>query len=182
MNFDFAKAEEEYIDGDEIIGLGNLGAKEGTGRLRVVANQQKVRLTQKQQKKYKGRLQGGLGNVSGLASSLTFTPVQVSRQRSEGWRVGVCMVALLSSQRAVRAPTHACSVQPGDMGACAHGRAGDTNKRVHANPGVLTRKLCEHMRVWCCPASGLDRSCPCEAHHCKTCLDTPMPSLLMYDD
>jgi hypothetical protein len=27
--FDFAKAEEEYIDGDEVVGLGNLGSKVG---------------------------------------------------------------------------------------------------------------------------------------------------------
>jgi hypothetical protein len=77
MAFDFNKAEEEYIDGDEVrltllparlswrlpgssnqqhalhrrpphvqvVGLGTLGNKEGTGRLRVVANQQKVKLT-----------------------------------------------------------------------------------------------------------------------------------------
>jgi len=76
MNFDFNKPEEEYIDGDEVIGLGVLGSKEGSGRLRVVASQQKVRLTQKQQKKYKGKLMGGGGAASGLASSMAFTPVQ----------------------------------------------------------------------------------------------------------
>jgi U4/U6 small nuclear ribonucleoprotein PRP31 len=76
MNFDFNKPEEEYIDGDEVIGLGVLGSKEGSGRLRVVASQQKVRLTQKQQKKYKGRLMGGGGAASGLASSMAFTPIQ----------------------------------------------------------------------------------------------------------
>ena len=80
--FDFAKAEEEYIDGDEAVGLGTLGSKEGSGQLRVVANQQKLRLNAKQQKKYKGRLgglasTGGLAAVNGLSSSLAFTPVQV---------------------------------------------------------------------------------------------------------
>ncbi|KIY92177.1 U4/U6 small nuclear ribonucleoprotein Prp31 [Monoraphidium neglectum] len=81
--FDFAKAEEEYIDGDEVVGLGVLGSKEGSGQLRVVANQQKLRLNAKQQKKYKGRLGGlgaggggGGGAVNGLSSSLAFTPVQ----------------------------------------------------------------------------------------------------------
>lgn len=77
--FDFAKAEEEYIDGDEIVGLGVLGRNEGSGQLRVVANQQKVKLNAKQQKKYKGRL-GGLAStsaVNGLSTSLAFTPVQV---------------------------------------------------------------------------------------------------------
>lgn len=80
--FDFNKAEEEYIEGDEVVGLGTLGSKEGSGQLRVVANQQKLKLNAKQQKKYKGRL-GGLasagGAINGLSSSLAFTPVQVGR-------------------------------------------------------------------------------------------------------
>lgn len=42
MNFDFNKAEDEYIDGDEVVGLGTIG-KEGSGRLKLVASQQKVR-------------------------------------------------------------------------------------------------------------------------------------------
>lgn len=42
MNFDFNKAEDEYIDGDEVVGLGTIN-KEGSGRLRLVASQQKVR-------------------------------------------------------------------------------------------------------------------------------------------
>jgi U4/U6 small nuclear ribonucleoprotein PRP31 len=41
MNFDFNVAEDEYIDGDEIVGLGTIN-KEGSGRLRLVASQQKV--------------------------------------------------------------------------------------------------------------------------------------------
>jgi hypothetical protein len=32
----------EYIDGDEVVGLGSIN-KEGSGRLRLVASQQKVR-------------------------------------------------------------------------------------------------------------------------------------------
>ncbi|KAI8469084.1 MAG: U4/U6 small nuclear ribonucleoprotein [Monoraphidium minutum] len=79
--FDFSKGEEEYIDGDEVVGLGVLGSKEGSGQLRVVANQSKLRLNAKQQKKYRGRLGGlgpggGGGAVNGLSSSLAFTPVQ----------------------------------------------------------------------------------------------------------
>lgn len=42
MNFDFNVAEDEYIDGDEVVGLGSIN-KEGSGRLRLVASQQKVR-------------------------------------------------------------------------------------------------------------------------------------------
>jgi U4/U6 small nuclear ribonucleoprotein PRP31 len=41
MNFDFNVAEDEYIDGDEVVGLGSIN-KEGSGRLRLVASQQKV--------------------------------------------------------------------------------------------------------------------------------------------
>lgn len=42
LNFDFNVAEDEYLDGDEVVGLGAIN-KEGTGRLRLVASQQKVR-------------------------------------------------------------------------------------------------------------------------------------------
>jgi Prp31 C terminal domain len=42
MNFDFNVAEDEYIDGDEVVGLGTIN-KEGSGRLRLVASQQKAR-------------------------------------------------------------------------------------------------------------------------------------------
>lgn len=76
MNFDFNVAEDEYIDGDEVVGLGTIN-KEGTGRLRLVASQQKVKLNAKQEKKYKARL-AGAGTVSGLSSTLAFTPIQVS--------------------------------------------------------------------------------------------------------
>jgi U4/U6 small nuclear ribonucleoprotein PRP31 len=44
MNFDFNVAEDEYIDGDEVVGLGAIN-KEGSGRLRLVASQQKVNNT-----------------------------------------------------------------------------------------------------------------------------------------
>jgi hypothetical protein len=89
--FDFAKGEEEYIDGDEVVGLGTLGSKEGSGQLRVVAAASKVKLNAKQQKKYKGRLGGlasmGGGAVNGLSSSLAFTPVQVRGRTRPGLKV-----------------------------------------------------------------------------------------------
>ncbi|KAF6256171.1 U4/U6 small nuclear ribonucleoprotein [Scenedesmus sp. NREL 46B-D3] len=74
MNFDFNVAEDEYIDGDEVVGLGTIN-KEGSGRLRLVASQQKVRLNAKQEKKYRARLAPGAA-TSGLSSTLAFTPVQ----------------------------------------------------------------------------------------------------------
>lgn len=74
MNFDFNVAEDEYIDGDEVVGLGSIN-KEGSGRLRLVASQQKVRLNAKQEKKYRARLAPGAA-TSGLSSTLAFTPVQ----------------------------------------------------------------------------------------------------------
>lgn len=85
----FNEAEEEYIDGDEVVGLGVLG-KEGTGRLRIVASQQKVKLNAKQQKKYKNRLTAGSGEgTNGLSSSLAFTPVQVRWYEAECRRMMV---------------------------------------------------------------------------------------------
>ena len=106
--FDFNKAEEEYIDGDEVVGLGVLGSKEGSGQLRVVANQQKLRLNAKQQKKYKGRL-GGVAStstaVNGLSSSLAFTPVQVG-----GLTAGVALRA--AHAHCAAAESRACSCNP----------------------------------------------------------------------
>lgn len=75
LNFDFNKAEDEYIDGDEIVGLGTIN-KEGSGRLRLVASQQKVKLNAKQEKKYRNRLMAAGTATSGLSSTLAFTPVQ----------------------------------------------------------------------------------------------------------
>ena len=103
--FDFARGEEEYLDGDEVVGLGTLGSREGAGRLRVVARAQKVKLSAKQQKKLQQQQQRGAGGgvsgfatgmatalgagggmgvgmggggagVGGMVSSLTFTPAQ----------------------------------------------------------------------------------------------------------
>lgn len=71
----FNQVEEEYVDGEDVVGLGVLG-KEGSGRLRVVASQQKQKLSAKAQKKFKARAYGSSGATSGLSSSLAFTPVQ----------------------------------------------------------------------------------------------------------
>ena len=72
----FNKAEEEFIDGEDTIGLGTIG-REGSGRLRAVAAQQRQKLSAKSAKKYAGRSVGGAGGAaSGLSSSLAFTPVQ----------------------------------------------------------------------------------------------------------
>jgi U4/U6 small nuclear ribonucleoprotein PRP31 len=79
----FGEAEEEVYADDDVIGLGTLN-KDGGGRLRAVAAQQRQKLSAKAAKKFAGRM-GGLsgaggasvvGGVSGLSSSLAFTPVQ----------------------------------------------------------------------------------------------------------
>lgn len=46
----FNQAEEEFVDGEDTIGLGVIG-KEGSGRLRAVALQQRQKLSAKAQKK-----------------------------------------------------------------------------------------------------------------------------------
>ncbi len=62
----------------QVIGLGVIG-KEGSGRLRLVANQSKLKISAKNAK----RAKGGSGfasssgiQTSGLTTSLAFTPVQ----------------------------------------------------------------------------------------------------------
>ena len=76
----FNQAEEEFHDGEDTIGLGVIG-KEGSGRLRAVAAQQRQKLSAKAAKKYNlaGRsVAGGMSGIatSGLSSSLAFTPIQ----------------------------------------------------------------------------------------------------------
>jgi U4/U6 small nuclear ribonucleoprotein PRP31 len=76
----FNRAEEEFIDGEDVIGLGVIG-KEGSGRMRAVASQSRQKLSAKAAKKLAtqrgfGGGGGGGGAVSGLSSSLAFTPVQ----------------------------------------------------------------------------------------------------------
>ena len=61
-----------------MVGLGQLG-KEGTGRLRLQVRTQKQKLSAKTAKRVKAYGGGaGGGPISGLSSSLAFTPVQVS--------------------------------------------------------------------------------------------------------
>lgn len=70
------QAEEEYLDGDEVIGLGTLGKDGAGGRLRINATN-KQQLSAKSQKKFKLKAYGSGGGTSGLSSSLAFTPIQV---------------------------------------------------------------------------------------------------------
>ncbi|GAB4824063.1 hypothetical protein N2152v2_011109 [Parachlorella kessleri] len=79
MNFN--QAEDEFIDGEDTIGLGVIG-KEGSGRLRALAVQQRQKLSAKAAKKFGTggpgtKTYGGAGTAtSGLTSSLAFTPIQ----------------------------------------------------------------------------------------------------------
>ena len=78
--FSVDHAEEEVIDGDESLGLGMLGQSRESGKLRLQAKANQLKLSAKQQKKLQKR-QGQsasafTGAASGLASSLAFTPVQ----------------------------------------------------------------------------------------------------------
>lgn len=63
----------------QVVGLGLLG-KEGSGRLRMVATQSKLKLSAKNAKKARQAGYGGATSglqTSGLTTSLAFTPVQV---------------------------------------------------------------------------------------------------------
>ncbi|KAK2079688.1 hypothetical protein QBZ16_002083 [Prototheca wickerhamii] len=72
----FNQPEEEFVDGEDTIGLGVIN-KEGSGRLRSVAVQQRQKLSAKTAKKYAARGYGSSGTAtSGLSSSLAFTPIQ----------------------------------------------------------------------------------------------------------
>jgi U4/U6 small nuclear ribonucleoprotein PRP31 len=88
----FNQAEEEILDGDDTLGLGAIG-KDGSGRMRALAAQQKQKLSAKAAKKFNlhrtsgggigggggmmSRIPGaGAGASSGLSSNLAFTPVQ----------------------------------------------------------------------------------------------------------
>lgn len=66
-----------------MVGLGTLSKNAAGGRLRIAVRSQKQKLsakTQKRAKQYAAHGAGGAGTVSGLSSSLAFTPVQVSRR------------------------------------------------------------------------------------------------------
>lgn len=71
----FNQAEEEVHDGEDTMGLGVLG-KEGSGRLRALATEQRQKLSAKSAKKFNARMFGSSGATSGLSSSLAFTPIQ----------------------------------------------------------------------------------------------------------
>lgn len=73
----FNQAEDEFIDGEEVIGLGAIG-KDGSGRLRALAAKQKQKISAKAAKKHGLRNYGSASGVatSGLSSSLAFTPIQ----------------------------------------------------------------------------------------------------------
>ena len=65
-----------------MVGLGTLSKNAAGGRLRIAVRAQKQKLsakTQKRAKQYAAHGAGGAGTVSGLSSSLAFTPVQVRR-------------------------------------------------------------------------------------------------------
>ena len=71
----FNQAEDEFVDGEDTIGLGVIG-KEGSGRLRAVAAQQRQKLSAKAQKKvsggavarWEGRRVVGAGAGAGVCS------------------------------------------------------------------------------------------------------------------
>lgn len=73
----FNQAEEEVYDGDDTLGLGVIG-KDGSGRMRAVAAEQKQKLSAKAAKKHGLRNYGAASGIptSGLSSSLAFTPIQ----------------------------------------------------------------------------------------------------------
>ncbi|KAK9837334.1 hypothetical protein WJX81_007173 [Elliptochloris bilobata] len=84
----FNQPEEEFIDGDDVIGLGVLG-KEGSGRLRMQAQAQRQKLSAKSAKKFAKRAYGGAaGAVNGLSSSLAFTPIQGIELENPNARLG----------------------------------------------------------------------------------------------
>ena len=78
MNFNVP--EDEFMDGEDTVGLGTLGSKGGSGRIRAAAQQQRQKLNARQAKKFKARMVGSSGATSGLSSTLAFTPVQVGLQ------------------------------------------------------------------------------------------------------
>ena len=98
MNFN--QPEEEYMDGEDTVGLGVLG-KEGSGRLRVAAREQKQKMSAKTAKKYakQAGYKSGL-QTSGLAS-LAFTPVQVRPSGRRERKSGLCVNGLLEELQAV---------------------------------------------------------------------------------
>jgi len=73
----FNEAEDEILDGDELVGVGMLG-KDGSGRIRAMAAEKRVKVTKAIQRKVEKTpaFKAGAGAKSGIATSLAFTPVQ----------------------------------------------------------------------------------------------------------
>jgi U4/U6 small nuclear ribonucleoprotein PRP31 len=73
----FGKAEEEYVDGDEMFGLGMLG-KDGHGKLKVMQAASKITKREKLLQRAANGVTGGKGHgpMSGTQTSLTFSHVQ----------------------------------------------------------------------------------------------------------
>lgn len=69
----FGKVEEEYIDGDEMFGLGMLG-KDGHGKLKVMQAASKIK--KKELAMQKAAKKGAGGMLSGTASTLAFSHAQ----------------------------------------------------------------------------------------------------------
>ncbi len=88
-----------------MVGLGQLG-KEGTGRLRLQVRTQKQKLSAKTAKRVKAYGGGaGGGPISGLSSSLAFTPIQVSSRPHQavssatGLSVGDRRIVVIASRQ-----------------------------------------------------------------------------------
>lgn len=74
----FGEAEEEFLDGEEVVGLGMIN-KDGSGQLRrLQVRQQQMKMSNKTAKRLAAQNKrfGSTSLVSGLSSSLAFTPVQ----------------------------------------------------------------------------------------------------------
>jgi len=67
--------QEETFGLDEE-GIGTLGMQQHTGKVRLVAKQQKTAYNSSKVKEARAAAAGGSGNTGGLSSSLAFTPVQ----------------------------------------------------------------------------------------------------------
>lgn len=94
-----------YLLPPQMVGLGQLG-KEGTGRLRLQVRTQKQKLSAKTAKRVKAYGGGaGGGPISGLSSSLAFTPIQVSSRPHQavssatGQSVGDRRIVVIASRQ-----------------------------------------------------------------------------------
>ena len=74
----FNQAEEEIMDGEDSVGLGLIGegGAGGMGKLRLQVSNKKQKISKAMQKKLQAQASFRGGSVSGMSSSLAFTPVQ----------------------------------------------------------------------------------------------------------